>query len=318
MCGRCPRWGRLFFLAALNLAVWLGLAVGVARLAGEDMNLGIEQLVRRGQATAVSYLRLPPAGRPDTVPAGAGAVVAQSRPGAAVEQIGAASGEPRIDGAQPGGQMDGPPIEAGELDVELLTPQSGTAVTAAPGAAAPASTDVPVLSGSALAPLPPAEATRIAAGLAQALILSDPAFSGLMANGSSVEAAAQGQRVEIQYGESRLNQEIAALMAQTEDLPYDDVQLSVHSDRVLVTADVSVLGIGVKTELLGQLVVDECALRMEVSAVSVGGVLTPRFIKNAASDTALRALNWYPADSPLCLDRVVTGEGRLTLYGYRR
>jgi hypothetical protein len=151
-----------------------------------------------------------------------------------------------------------------------------------------------------------------------ALVLSDPNFAGLMQPGSVLERAAPGKRVEIHYDEATLNQEIAALLAETSGLPYHDVRVSLRSDRIALSGGVTVLGFGVSAELLGMLVPEDCAPRMEVHAVSVGGVLTPRFVKNQASALVLRALEWYPPDAPLCLDRIDLGEGSVTVYGYRR
>lgn len=291
MCGRCPRWGWLLLVAVANLAVWVGLAVGVATLAGDPGNVGIEALMRRGEGTAAAYLHQP---TPSMLQA-AGETVAAI---ITYEVDGSEIVEPERAGVIP------------EEDQEWLAPS--------PVPPLPAGTGLPTAQAAATAPVAAPEATPAPSGAASSLVLSDPGFSGLMQAGSSMELAPRGQRVEIHYEEAALNEEIAALLAGAGDLPYRNVRISLHSDRILVTGEVTVLGLHMNAELLGTLIAEECALRMDIQGLSVGGVLTPRFMKNQASTIAVQALDWYPADSPVCLDEVVLGNGAVTVYGYRR
>ena len=297
MWGRCPRWGRLLLVAVLNLAVWVGLAVGVAMVNSDGVNLGIETIMRSGQATAMTYLQQLPAGRR--------AVEAEALAGyAAQKPSGDEIAEPKPAGMVATQDVSSP---AGSYEAQSAASQasaSSESSNTAAGGYAPAVADPAALAGSGK--------------MSGVLVLSDPGFSGLMRAGSAVERAARGERVEIRYKEAALNEQIAALLADTPNLPYHDVRVSLRPDSIAVSGNVTVLGLGVSAELLGMLVAEDCAPQMDVHAVSVGGVLTPRFIKNQASSIVLRALDWYPPDAPLCLDRIELAEGSVTVYGYRR
>jgi hypothetical protein len=87
---------------------------------------------------------------------------------------------------------------------------------------------------------------------------------------------------------------------------------------VLLTGDVVILGFDVSTEVLGNIVVEDCVPRLETQSVSIAGVLTPGFVKEQVREIADGALSWYQADYPLCLDQIVIEEERATLYGHRR
>jgi hypothetical protein len=274
-------------VAVANLVLWVGLAVGVAMLASDSMNLGIETLVRSGEATAVAYLRQTPAVRADVERKAQGAIAAQDVAGPEARGTAAA---PAISGEGQAGRAPLPVTTAGMDDGLPAVDEAATRAG--------------VQAGQEPAPSP--------------LVLSDPGFTGLMQAGSAVELAARGQQVEIYYDEATLNQEIADLIAESGDLPYTNVRLSLNHDRVLVTGVITVLGLRVNAELLGVPVIEDCGLEMDVQALSIGGLLTPRFIKNQASTVALQALDWYPSNSPVCLEAIALDDGSLTVYGYRR
>jgi hypothetical protein len=57
---------------------------------------------------------------------------------------------------------------------------------------------------------------------------------------------------------------------------------------------------------------------MEIETISIAGVLTPGFVKDRIKVMLLEALEWYPANYPLCLEQIVLEEDRATIYGHRR
>ncbi len=314
MCGRCPRWGWLLLIATANLVVWLGLAYAVATLAGDGVNLGMEAYLRQGQATAVTYLGTGQAARTST---------AQARAAGLAEPT--TLGNPPLDAGEPVSS----PSSARPASPSAEPLPGSDLFSAGPQSASPTE---PGQAGGEARPSQPAGATRPAqaAGGAQAasasaqvasgrpIVLAEPAFRELMAANSSLEQAGSGRQVRIHYLEETLNQEIAALLAANPGLPYGDVRVHLQPDRVVVSGRVVVLGLDLNAELLGTLLAENCEPRVDVQAVSVGGLLTPRFIKNQASALVFKALDWYPPDAPLCLEQIVVEDGALTVYGYRR
>ena len=150
------------------------------------------------------------------------------------------------------------------------------------------------------------------------LVLSDPAFSVLGQVDAEMAQSTVGRRVQIRYEEAALNREIAIVLAQSTDLGFSDVQVNLDPDKVLVTGDVSVLGLNVGAKVQGVILVENCLPRIDLQTVSVGGFLTPGFVKDEVTQMVLGALDFYPADSTLCLERIVLEDGAVTVYGYRR
>jgi hypothetical protein len=81
---------------------------------------------------------------------------------------------------------------------------------------------------------------------------------------------------------------------------------------------VTVLGFDVGATVRGVVLVEGCLPRIELQEVSVGGFLTPGFVKDEVTQMVLGALDFYPPDSALCLERIVLEDGAVTVYGYRR
>jgi len=270
----------LTVLAVSNLVLWLAVAAGVGLLASDEMNLGLEGYLRERQATAVARLNQPPAALPGTAPGSAGAIGAP------------ASGV--------GGQAQGSP----------LTPSSATVaeVQAVAGLGTPA----PLTGGQGT--------TGQSSGtlVSSPLVLSDPGFNSLAQVDAEMAHSTVGRPVEIRYGEEALNRELASLVARSPDLGFRDVLVNLDRDRAVVTGDVTVLGLNVGAEVQGTVVIEDCLPRVEVQAVSVEGFLTPGFVKDQVTEMVVEALDWYPTDSALCLERIVLEDGALTVFGHRR
>jgi len=150
------------------------------------------------------------------------------------------------------------------------------------------------------------------------LVLSDPEFNSLAQVDAEMAHSTVGRQVQIRYGEAALNREIAILIAESSDLGFRDVQVNLDRGGAVVTGDVMVLGLNLGAEVQGVVVIEDCLPRVELHAVSVEGLLTPRFVKDQVTEMVLGALDWYPPDSALCLERIVLEDGAVTVYGYRR
>ena len=268
----------LIALAIINLVLWLVVAVGVCLLAGDKMNLGLERYLRGGEATTVARAGQP--ARPGTGPGSAGA---------------------------PGVQAS---ITAAQPPAAAQTPSP--VGTAGPQSVAGSNTPVP-------APGAQGATAQLSGTLVSSpLILSDPGFDSLAQVDFEMAHSTIGRPVQIQYGEAALNREIAAWVAQSSDLGFRDVQVNLEPDQAIVTGDVNVLGFDVGAKLQGVVVVENCLPRVEIQTVSVGGFLTPGFVKDQVAEMVLEALDQYPPDSPLCLERIVLEDGVVTVYGHRR
>lgn len=270
----------LTVLAVSNLVLWLAVAAGVGLLASDDMNLGLERYLRERQATAVAYLGQPAPPQPGMGPGSAGSLEAL------------ASG---AEGQMPGSEPTPSPAVVAELQ----------AVTG-PG------TPAPVSGGQGT--------TGQSSGMlvSSPLVLSDPEFDSLGQVDAEMANSTIGRQVQIRYGEAALNREIAILVAQSSDLDFRDVQVNLDRDRAVVTGNVTVLGFDVGAEVQGVVIVENCLPRVELQTVSIGGFLTPGVVKDEVTQLVLGALDWYPPDSALCLERIVLEDGVVTVYGYRR
>jgi len=270
----------LTVLAVSNLVLWLGVAVGVGLLASEDMNLGLEKFLRARQATALAGLSQPPA------------VQAGATPGLA--------GSPALQASGTGGQTLS----------SAMTPSSVVAADSqiVTGAGTPA----PASGGS--------ESSAQSSGtlVSSLLVLTDPEFDSLGQVDAEMARSTVGRPVQIRFGEAALNREIAILVAQSSDLGFRDVQVNLDRDRAVVTGNVTIAGFEVGAEVQGVISVANCLPQIELQTVSVGGLLTPGFVKDEVTQLVLEALDWYPPNSALCLERVVLEDGAVTVYGHRR
>lgn len=270
----------LTILAVGNLVLWVAVAAGVGLLASEQMNMGLERFLREHQATAVARLNQPPAARPGAVPGSAGSLG----------------------------------VQASGVEGQAL----GSALTSSPGGVAePQAATGP----GTPAPMPGGQGTKSQdSGVlgSSPLVLSDPGFNSLGQVDAEMAHSTIGRQVQIRYGEAALNREIATMVAQSPELGFRDVQVNLDRDRAVVTGDVMVLGLNVGAEVQGVVVIEDCLPRVELQSVSVGGWLTPGFVKDQVAETVLGALDWYPPDSALCLERIVLEDGAVTVYGHRR
>jgi hypothetical protein len=87
---------------------------------------------------------------------------------------------------------------------------------------------------------------------------------------------------------------------------------------VVITGDVTALGLQIGAEVVGMVRARDCVPSLEVESIAIEGVFTPRFVKDRIRAFIRDALNWYPADHPLCVEQIVLEEDGATVYGHRR
>jgi len=274
----------------VNLVCWVGGAVVVGLVVGESVDLGVETLIRQGQATAASAWQQ------------ASESVARSTapPRSSEPTVRAAEGEAIASGST---ATPGPPAPS----TSGSTPQP----EATP---APAGTPGEDLVAPANVPSPEPAATLVSSPL----LLADPEIASLAALDAEMSRSAPERAVLIRYQEETLNRQIAALWRNNPELPYRDVQVDMQPGRVAATGRLTVLGFAVSARLEGRVVAQDCVPVLEIESLSVAGLVTPKFVKDQVQDLVLEAMTWYPEDYPLCLEEIVLEDSQATVYGFRR
>jgi hypothetical protein len=290
MPSRISRWRWLTIFAFGNLVCWVVVAVVAGLLIGDEVDLGVETLIRERQATVVAaweqVSERPSRTEPQTAPTEQAPVPTESQP---------ARGGPSATIAWPTDATPSPTPRA--------QARSGVSQPSTPTPSSPSQTATPR----------PKEAL-----VNSPLLMSDPPISNLVHLDAEMSRSAPGRAVQIRYQEATLNREVAAMLQRNPDLPYRDVMVDLKQDRVVVTGSVTVLGFEVTTEAVGTVAVEDCRPQMEVQSISIAGVLTPGFVKDEIKGMLLEALAWYPADYALCLEQIVLEETGATVYGHRR
>lgn len=291
MASRSIRSTALTIFALLNLACWITAAISVGLVVGDEVDLGVETLIRTGQATAV-------------------AVWEQASPkvAEAASRSPAATPAPR-------------PTENEGIDVQASTTIDRTTLPADPppapdtSAAQEASQPVnPTLPPPTPAPTPQPIATLVKSPL----LMADPDMNSLTDLNAEMNRSVSGRAVQIRYQEDRLNHEITTVLEEHPDLPYRDVSVDLKRDRAIIRGKVIILGLEVSTKISGTVVAKDCSPQFKIETISVAAMTTPGFVKDQIEDMLLDAMTWYPADYPLCLEQIVLEETRATVYGYRR
>jgi len=306
MSSRIPRWSCLTVLAVCNLAFWLAVAIGVALLASDKIDLGLESSLRAGQATvAALWQQAPPTLSPDAAPGSVNPspppLQGEQEPPAGQKAVSASSTPPptpiNLQRSFPPTMPPRPTTNNTPALAAQSTPQAGAAPTAAPSP----STATP----------PPALASSL-------LPLADPNAADLMRLDAEMSRSAPGRPVQIRYSEAGLNREISALLAQNPGLPYQNVHADLKQDGVVLSGRVTVVGFQVNAEVSGRVTAQDCQPQVEIETISIAGLTTPGFVREGIKDIVLGSLDWYPADYPLCLEQIVLEEDQVTIYGSRR
>jgi hypothetical protein len=286
MANRNTRWLVLTIFAVANLVCWAGAAAAVGLVVSPTLDLGLETLIREGQATAAAmWERLDqPSSNPTTMPEEADPFPMPAKTGTAGDEPIAA-------------------VISTENAAPANTPQPDSTRTAADSGAV-----------SDSQPTAQPDATLVSSPL----LLADPEFNNLALLDAEMARSAPQRAVQIRYQEATLNAEIAALWRNNPDLPFREVWVDLMRDQVVVTGKMTVLGFQVNGEVTGQVAVEDCVPVLEIEQVRIAGVMTPSFVRDQVENMVLEAMTWYPADYPLCLEQIVLEETRATVYGYRR
>jgi hypothetical protein len=295
---RHSRWTWLTLFALANLTCWIGVAVIAGMAIGDGVDLGVEALLREGQATAIAVWKQ--ASQGVLAPSAAPAVVAR---------------------------VSSPAQSDGRRSTETATSGpsamiSSSAPLALPMGAEPVAT--PEVSGASAAPATdsvfsgPTPQQPEAALVSSPLLLADPQIESLAWLDAEMARSALDRAVQIRYQEEALNREIAALWTKNPGLPFRNIRVDLQPSQVVVTGKTTVLGFGVNARLTGSVVAQDCLPHLQIETVSVVGVVAPAFIKEHFADMLLKAMAWYPDDYPLCLEQIVMGETQVTVYGHSR
>lgn len=331
------RWTWLGLLAAGNLVLWVGIAYLVGLCASDEVDLGVETLVRHVQATAVSSWAAA-TGEGQDLPQAAGESPSTLSPRArhqdeesslAVMLVTAGTSREK----EPEATV---PTVATERPSDVdIPPDAGAPVSTEEDAGEPASspaTDNPEPVAEYPAPEPavvasrtePAVLARATPDIAAAqvvsapLLLVDPEFHTLDGLNAEMDRSAPGRAVQIRYQEEALNREIATLWLNNPDLPYRDVQVDFQDNGVAISGRVAVLGFEVDAYLQGTVVARDCRPQLEIESVSLAGIMAPRFMRTRVITMVHESMAWYPAGYPLCLEQIVLEETRATFYGHHR
>jgi hypothetical protein len=308
----------LIFFAACNLVFWLGVALGVGLTVSRTVDLGVETLLRQRQATAAALVDRAVAGARGTDIATPAASVMPTRVEALPTEIEVDAVKTTIaEVARPSATAtEVPPAfpTAPALQTDPL--QVGGSAAPTPTGSSPAQAASP-LSQPSPSPVPLAP-TPTEALVKTPLLLADQKFNTLAQLNVEMSRSSPSRPVLIRYSEAILNEELALLLAGNSELPYDNVYIDLKPNQLIVTGDVEVVGFEVSTTVVGNVVAEACRPRVQISSVSIAGVLTPGFIQEEVEKLVLEALDWYPVDYPLCMDQIVIEEERATVYGHRR
>jgi hypothetical protein len=316
------RWHWMTVLALGNLVLWVAIAVAVGLLVSDQVDVGFETKVRQAQATAIAAwnrlsdgsLTLP--GRSTSLARG---------PGATATPAGAppARPTPGITWSEPGPSPTRSPVAESPAAGSRPTTQSAEALPASPTPMGPRPANTPSAAGSPLgegsagpASHPTPEPTPTL--LSRPLLLADPEIHSLADFNAEMDRSAPGRVVQIRYQEAMLNQEITTLCENNPDLPFRNVQADLKREQVVLSGELTILGFQVEARVTGAVVARDCRPQIEIQSIAVAGVLTPQLIRDQIGQEVLKAMAWYPADYPLCLEQIVLEETKATIYGYRR
>jgi hypothetical protein len=298
MFHRHARWNWLTLFALANLTCWIGVAVVAGLAIGDNVDLGVETLLREGRAAAVAMWQQ-----------ASQTALAQSAAPAAVAQV---SSPARADELPRSGASKGAPPPTISWSAPLAL-AAGSEASGTPGASMVSAVSAADSVSSGLTSEQPA-VTLVSSPLA----LADPEIESLGWLDAEMASSATDRAVEIRYQEEALNREIAALWTQNPDFPFQEVAVDLQDGQVIVTGKITLLGIGVNARATCSLVAQDCLPQLQVETVSVAGVMAPAFIKERIEDMLLEAMSWYPKDYPLCLDQIVLEEAQLTVHGHCR
>ncbi len=326
MSKNASRSGLLTTFVIANLVFWILIAVAVGVLASDLVDLGIESFFRETGTELLSLGIIPAQAPSDRAEAAAPEIAVAESPAQTAPQA-----EPEGPGVAALAPED--PTEAQAQPQEPVEPAPGMAMTPyatrTPGAQPALPTQAVAAEAVAAqpSPAPQQETTRVEALSsslsspaldASPLVLVDPGLDELNALDAEMQKSAAGRSVQIQVAEGALNRELAVALARYGELPYTGVAADLKPGQVVLSGEVNLLGLELPTEVQGTVWAVDCRPMVQIDSVSVGGILTPKFVRQQVVQLVEESLSWYPANYPLCLEQIVIEENRATVYGSRR
>lgn len=281
------RWRRLTLLAVGNLVFWVALAVIVAMLVSDRVDLGLETWLRTYQATAIAQWS-PGASR-------SAGVAEQPLPGSETPQPRGTDALARHPTPTPAEVNREDSLSTPSIDIEGAQEN-------------PSHPEPGVLSAQSTA-------WDSESWSRSSLLITNPALEALSVQ---LGHSTVGRRVEIQYEESVLNQEIVALLKNHSEVPYQLSWIDLEPEGIILTGSSRVWGVPVSIRVQGTLTAERCRPKVEVRAVYIARVLATRFAQEWVTTRILETMDRFPADYLFCLQEVRLEEGRLILAGVRR
>jgi hypothetical protein len=300
MSSSSRRWSWLTVFALCNLGFWVVVAAAVGLAVSDKLDLGVEALIREWQATVVASWTNTSVGTLEPkakLPLIATSQTVQEKPTTSIVWP-----DPTIS-----------PSPSKATTTSLPLPQA-TATLPPPQEKSKAQPTESSQGSSSIQP----EKLPTQSLNSTPLLMADPGLEGLLHIDAEMSHSTQGRAVQIRYQEEALNREITTLLESYPDLPYRNIKVELQRDRVVVTGDVTLLGIEVNTKVQGQVVAQDCLPQVEIENISIADIVAPGFFKDQIKELIGESLSWYPADYPLCLEQIVLEDGRVTIYGARR
>ncbi len=269
-----------------NLVFWIALAVIVAVLVSDRVDLGLETSLRSYQATAIAHWS-----------------PIESRSAGAMDQ----------------------PAEGSEAPQPLQTAALARQPTPVPGEVnGEDSPAIPWVEKSAQEELsqteagsPSVQATLLPSETLSrsSLLITNPKLEALDVQLNRVTG---GHQVKIHYEETALNQEIIALLENHPDLPYRLSWIDLKPGGIVLTGSSRVWGLPISIRVEGTLTAERCRPKVDIRSVYIAKVSAPRFAQEWVTARILETMAWFPTDYPFCLQEIWLEEGRLVLVGVRR
>jgi hypothetical protein len=131
-----------------------------------------------------------------------------------------------------------------------------------------------------------------------------------------INAGASGEPYEVTFSESDLDQLAAYGLAESPDIPFRDVRVTILDDHFLVDGVTTGTVIPVPVRAVVTLTADNGTPVVRVEDVSLGGIPLPESVRNRVRDDVNQSLDPSRLKLPLTLDSVAQQRGSVTLRGH--
>ncbi len=152
--------------------------------------------------------------------------------------------------------------------------------------------------------------------------LIDPALLSSEALPEQLKSMPVGGRVVLVLHDDHFTQELATYLAATPEAIFRDVEVRFWPTRVEMQGKIRALGVWVPATTWGNLHVQECHLKVEITDLAVGGALTPSFVREQASklihDEIEKILDDLFQNVPVCPESITVLDGSAIVEGTKR